>query len=158
MRNMLALFWAVAAAALLGSTSSSAARVLSQTNSSSVDLPFVNWPTLLGPTITDEDSARNYCAQVGLQCTELLIQEMRRRYNGLKGTCDHNAVFSLLYLRVTGKHPRSNCTALCNCAQCSVCCSEYISLTCFQDHVVHRALPAGAHLRDAASAELRAVC
>src|SRR5262245_54081152 len=43
------------------------------------------------------------CQEGRPHCTHFVIQEMERRFRHLAKDCDHNAIFSLLYLRTTEK-------------------------------------------------------
>jgi hypothetical protein len=43
------------------------------------------------------------CQEGQPHCTHFVIQEMERRYRHLAKDCDHNAIFSLIYLRTTEK-------------------------------------------------------
>ena len=62
-------------------------------------LPLVNrLPALPG---THSESVFDDCADGDPACVEATLDEMYRRYGELVGTCDHNAVFGLTYIRVT---------------------------------------------------------
>jgi hypothetical protein len=55
-------------------------------------------------TVTSGDLADKRACQEGRpHCTHFVIQEMERRFRHLAKDCDHNAIFSLLYLRTTEK-------------------------------------------------------
>ena len=55
-------------------------------------------------TVASGDLADKRACQEGrLHCTHFVIQEMERRFRHLAKDCDHNAIFSLLYLRTTEK-------------------------------------------------------
>src|SRR5215470_17884939 len=55
-------------------------------------------------TVTSGDVADKRACQEGQpHCTHFVIQEMERRYRHLAKDCDHNAIFSLIYLRTTEK-------------------------------------------------------
>jgi hypothetical protein len=55
-------------------------------------------------TVTSGDIADKRACQRGEpHCAHFVIQEMERRYRKLAKDCDHNAIFSLLYLRTTEK-------------------------------------------------------
>lgn len=41
------------------------------------------------------------CRRASLHCIDRLIWRLRRQWRGLDATCDHRAVFSLAYLRIT---------------------------------------------------------
>ena len=64
--------------------------------------PFVNWATLL-PSLTNtyQPNSANQCVAGLPGCVDSTIAEMQRRFDPLAATCDHNAVFSLAYLRTT---------------------------------------------------------
>ena len=44
------------------------------------------------------------CWNGSIRCVDAMIAEMYQRFNPLAASCHHNAVFSLLYLRVTEKY------------------------------------------------------
>jgi hypothetical protein len=46
----------------------------------------------------------NSCRNGSPTCVDSTIADMTRRFNGLAPRCDHDAVFSLLYLRVTERY------------------------------------------------------
>src|SRR4051794_36234578 len=61
-----------------------------------------DWSTLLpslSPTYDPNDP--NLCNAGNPQCIDQVAKEMTRRFKPLSDTCSHNALFSLLYLRVT---------------------------------------------------------
>jgi len=62
----------------------------------------LNWPQLL-PGLTEgyEPSSENDCKAGRIQCVDSVIREMGRRFEPLAESCDHDAMFALLYLRVT---------------------------------------------------------
>jgi hypothetical protein len=66
------------------------------------DLIFVNWATLL-PSLTDayDPNSDNDCVAGRPHCLDATIREMQRRFTPLGQSCDHDAVFSLAYLRTT---------------------------------------------------------
>lgn len=63
---------------------------------------LINWPSLL-PSWTDAyvPNSENDCVAGRPNCVDITIREMQRRFDGLAQSCDHNAVFSLAYLRTT---------------------------------------------------------
>jgi hypothetical protein len=64
--------------------------------------PFIDWSSLLpGLTDTYVPSSANDCVAGRPDCVRAAIQEMRRRFEPLAQSCDHDAVFSLAYLRTT---------------------------------------------------------
>src|SRR4051812_26055338 len=62
----------------------------------------LNWPEVL-PGLTDayDPDSGNQCSSGRIQCVDSVIKEMTRRIKPQAAGCDHNAMFSLLYLRVT---------------------------------------------------------
>jgi hypothetical protein len=64
--------------------------------------PLIDWSTLL-PGLTDqyEPDSANACSSGKVKCVDSVIREMTRRFNPSARSCDHNSLFSLLYLRVT---------------------------------------------------------
>ncbi len=62
----------------------------------------LNWPALL-PGLTEgyEPSSENDCKAGRIKCVDAVIREMDRRFEPLAEACDHDALFALLYLRVT---------------------------------------------------------
>ena len=55
-------------------------------------------------TVASEDVAdKRACREGRPHCTHFVIQEMERRFRRLAKDCDHDAIFSLLYLRTTEK-------------------------------------------------------
>jgi hypothetical protein len=47
------------------------------------------------------------CMQGTLQCVDGVLTEMDKRFRGLAQSCDHDAVFALLYLRTTEEYRRT---------------------------------------------------
>jgi hypothetical protein len=72
------------------------------------DAPFVGWTALLSalslPYVPDSSDD---CIAGRSQCVDKTIREMTRRFDALASTCDHNAIFSLTYLRVTEEYRRT---------------------------------------------------
>jgi len=65
-------------------------------------VPYVNWPALLPPLPTPStDNTAPDCPDGAATCIDRTITEMQRRFHAVIPRCDHNAVFSLAYLRVT---------------------------------------------------------
>jgi hypothetical protein len=66
---------------------------------------LVDWSTLL-PGLTDEynPNSANDCVAGRIGCVDATIREMTRRFNPLAQSCDHRALFALLYLRVTEQY------------------------------------------------------
>jgi hypothetical protein len=68
---------------------------------------FVEWTDIL-PTLSsgyDPDDP-NICKSGKEQCVHSVIREMERRFTPLADSCDHDAVFSLTYLRTTEEYHR----------------------------------------------------
>lgn len=64
--------------------------------------PVTDWETLLpslSPTYDPNDP--NPCNSGRPQCIDAVVREMTRRFTPLASSCDHNALFALLYLDVT---------------------------------------------------------
>lgn len=59
-------------------------------------------PRLYGPYLTR--ATPNDCRSGSYGCVERTIADMTTRFNSLAPRCDHDAVFSLLYLRVTERY------------------------------------------------------
>lgn len=75
---------------------------------SAADPLFVKWSDYL-PTFTDQydPNSANGCVRGSVRCVDAVIREMTRRFNPLARACDHNAVFSLTYLRTTQEYRRT---------------------------------------------------
>src|SRR5215211_8777554 len=72
------------------------------------DPPFVGWTALLpGLTTEYEPSSDNDCAAGRTRCVDAVIREMQRRFDPLAKACDHDAIFSLTYLRTTEEYRRT---------------------------------------------------
>jgi hypothetical protein len=72
------------------------------------DPPFVEWTALLpGLTSDYEPSSDNDCAAGRTHCVDAVIREMQRRFDPLAAACDHDAIFSLTYLRTTEEYRRT---------------------------------------------------
>lgn len=64
--------------------------------------PYSDWnPDYPGFPSNVERSERGDCLDGSDECIERTIGEMWRRFHRMIPTCDHNAIFSLTYLRVT---------------------------------------------------------
>jgi hypothetical protein len=63
---------------------------------------FIDWASLL-PGLTDDyvPTSANDCVAGRPDCVLAAIQEMRRRFEPLGRSCEHDAVFALAYLRTT---------------------------------------------------------
>ena len=75
---------------------------------SAEDPPFVGWTALL-PGLTTEyaPNSDNDCAAGRTRCVDAVIREMERRFDPLATACDHDAIFSLTYLRTTEEYRRT---------------------------------------------------
>jgi Family of unknown function (DUF5995) len=72
------------------------------------DPPFVGWSALLPSLALPYDPASpDDCIAGRSQCVDKTIREMTRRLDPLASSCDHNAIFSLTYLRVTEEYRRT---------------------------------------------------
>jgi Family of unknown function (DUF5995) len=75
-------------------------------SAASADLLTVNvvtdWSTLL-PSLSPQYDPNdpNICTSGKPQCVDAVAKEMTKRFKPLSDSCSHNALFSLLYLRVT---------------------------------------------------------
>jgi hypothetical protein len=75
---------------------------------SAEDPPFVGWTALLpGLTTEYQPSSDNDCAAGRTRCVDAVIREMQRRFDPLAKACDHDAIFSLTYLRTTEEYRRT---------------------------------------------------
>lgn len=54
-----------------------------------------------------DPNSNNVCVRGDIACVEAVVAEMQRRNKVLMDRCDHNAVFSLLYLRTTQEYLRT---------------------------------------------------
>ena len=64
--------------------------------------PYVGWSGLLpGVTTGYEPSSADDCKAGRTHCVDEVIREMRTRFAPLAASCDHDAIFSLAYLRTT---------------------------------------------------------
>jgi hypothetical protein len=70
--------------------------------------PYVAWTQLLpGLTAQYEPSSENDCAAGRTRCIDAVIREMRRRFDPLARSCDHDSIFALAYLRTTEEYRRT---------------------------------------------------
>src|SRR3954463_6557481 len=77
-------------------------------SASAEDPPFVEWTALARGLTTDyEPSTANDCAAGRTHCVDAAVREMTRRFDPLAAACDHNAIFSLTYLRTTEEYRRT---------------------------------------------------
>jgi hypothetical protein len=66
------------------------------------DPPFIGWSALLPSLALPYDPASpNDCIAGRSQCVDKTIRQMTSRFDTLASACDHRAIFSLTYLRVT---------------------------------------------------------
>ena len=69
---------------------------------------FLGWTTLAPALTTEYDpSSENDCAAGRTRCVDAVIREIERRFRPLAGSCDHDAIFSLTYLRTTEEYRRA---------------------------------------------------
>jgi hypothetical protein len=69
---------------------------------------YLNWATELPALASEYDpSALDDCRSGRLQCVDKVIREMTRRFDDLADDCDHDALFSLAYLRTTEEYKRA---------------------------------------------------
>jgi hypothetical protein len=72
------------------------------------DPPFVGWSSLLPAlSIPYDVTSPDDCIAGRARCVDKTIREMTRRFDPLASSCDHNAIFSLTYLRVTEEYRRT---------------------------------------------------
>src|SRR5262245_17999730 len=72
------------------------------------DAPFVGWSALLPAlTIPYDPASPDDCSAGRVQCVDRTVREMTRRFDELAASCDHDAIFSLTYLRVTEEYRRT---------------------------------------------------
>jgi hypothetical protein len=86
----------------------SPAPALADTTTTITTIPtsiLVDWSSLL-PGLTDQydPNSANDCVAGRVTCVDATIREMQRRFGPLATSCDHNALFALLYLRVTQQY------------------------------------------------------
>jgi hypothetical protein len=90
----------LAAAVLL--VSAAVAGVTTVQHRAGADPLYLEWPALL-PGLTDgfDPGSSNVCVSGKVECIDAAVREMQRRYEPLAGSCSHQALFALTYLRVT---------------------------------------------------------
>jgi Family of unknown function (DUF5995) len=73
--------------------------------------PFVDWTSIL-PTLTAgfDPTSSNICVSGRIRCIDSVIAEMKRRFNPQARSCNHDAIFSLTYLRTTEEYRRAATT------------------------------------------------
>jgi hypothetical protein len=101
-------------AVVVGALVATTALIASPTTSSADDYEtpmFVEWSGLL-PSFsgTYDPTSSNICVSGRDQCVDAVIREMTRRWRPLDSSCDHNVMFSLMYLRTTEEYQRSALT------------------------------------------------
>lgn len=68
----------------------------------------LQWTSLLPPLPAGYQPTReNLCVEGQPECVDVVIDEMERRMQPLLATCDHNLIFSFLYLRTTEEYRRT---------------------------------------------------
>ena len=78
------------------------------TAASADDPPFVGWSALLPAlSIPYDVTSPDDCIAGRAQCVDKTIREMTKRFDPLASSCDHNAIFALVYLRVTEEYRRT---------------------------------------------------
>ena len=75
---------------------------------SAEDPPYLGWPGLL-PAVpgTYSPTTEDDCVKGRTSCVDAVIREMYDRFDPLASACDHDAVFSLAYLRTTEEYRRT---------------------------------------------------
>jgi hypothetical protein len=69
---------------------------------------FVDWTSFLPATATQyEPSSADECTSGRIACVDKVIRQMTRDFDRLAAACDHNAIFSLAYLRTTEEYRRA---------------------------------------------------
>lgn len=75
------------------------------TAQSQEDAPLVNWSSLLPQVAREyEPTSSDICVSGRIKCVDAVIREMKRRFEPLADSCDHDAIFALSYLRTTEKY------------------------------------------------------
>src|SRR5215216_1395114 len=82
--------------------------LLASASARAEDPPFLGWTDLL-PGLTTEfnPSSENDCTAGRTRCVDAVIREMRRRFDPLATSCDHDSIFALAYLRTTEEYRRT---------------------------------------------------
>jgi hypothetical protein len=66
---------------------------------------YIGWPDLLpGATLPYDPAGAKICQRGDVKCVQKLVETMRKAFGTLASRCDHDAVFSLSYLRTTEKY------------------------------------------------------
>ena len=98
-------------AVVVGALVATSALVASPTTTSAEEPTFIPWSNLLPSFTTGYDpSSSNVCVSGDPKCVDSVIREMERRWRPLDRSCDHNVMFSLMYLRTTEEYRRSALT------------------------------------------------
>jgi hypothetical protein len=72
------------------------------------DAEYVGWSALLPGLATEfVPSSENDCTAGRTRCVDAVIREMRRRFDRLAASCDHDSIFALAYLRTTEEYRRT---------------------------------------------------
>ena len=72
------------------------------------DPPFVGWSALLpGLSAPYDVTSTDDCIAGRVQCVDKTVRQMTKRFDPLASSCDHNAIFALIYLRVTEEYRRT---------------------------------------------------
>ena len=72
------------------------------------DPVLVPWTTLLpGVPGSYDPSSPDVCRSGSIKCVDEVIREMEARFKPLARGCDHDAIFSLIYLRTTEEYRRA---------------------------------------------------
>lgn len=91
-----------AAVAVMLAAVATVAGVSTTQHRAGADPLLLDWTALL-PGLTDayDPGSSNVCVSGKVQCIDAVVREMQRRYEPLKDSCSHQALFALTYLRVT---------------------------------------------------------
>jgi Family of unknown function (DUF5995) len=69
---------------------------------------FVPWSEILpGLTMEYDPTSENICVRGDIACVDAVIREMKRRFKPLAKKCNHDVMFSFLYLRTTQEYRRA---------------------------------------------------
>jgi hypothetical protein len=75
---------------------------------SASDPVFIGWSKLLPAWAYEYNpTSKNDCKAGRISCVYAAIKKMERRFEPLAKSCDHDAIFSLAYLRTTQEYARS---------------------------------------------------
>ncbi len=75
---------------------------------SAEDPVFVPWADILpGLTMGYDPTSENICVRGDNACVDEVIREMQRRFKPLAKDCNHDVMFSFLYLRTTQEYRRA---------------------------------------------------